>query len=59
MTGGGVCVACGAAVTSVGMALCAAAVVDVVMTIAAIGIAIRLKADSTLREQITRTLPFN
>jgi len=57
VTGGGVCVACGAAVTSVGMALCAAAVVDVVMMIAARGITVRLKADITLREQITLTLP--
>jgi hypothetical protein len=39
------------------MTLCAAAVVDVVMTIAAIGITVRVKADTTLREQITCTLP--
>ena len=65
MTGGGVCVACEAAATSVGMTLCPADVVAVVMTIAASAITVRLKADTTfrlkadttLREQTTCTLP--
>ena len=54
MTGGAVCVAWGAAATSVGRALCAAAVVDVAM----MNSTARLKPGTAFGEQITRTLPF-
>ena len=54
MTGGGVCVACGAEVASGGTAICAEAVVVVAMKRSTV----RLKPDTAFGEQITRTLPF-
>jgi len=63
VTGGGVCVACGVD-ASEGSGICADAVADVAMTRNTVRLKpdttlVRLKADTTFGEQITRTLPFN
>lgn len=64
VTGGGVCVACGADADSGGTGIWAEAVVAVAMMRNKVRLkpdttAVRLKADTTFGEQITRTLPFN